>query len=288
MDDLNGKVALVTGASRGVGAATSLALARAGCDVACAARSTVTTPQRTAGTLDETVAAITATGRRGLAVPTNLAVDQQVEAMVDATVEHFGRLDILVNNAAITFIGDLDIPLHRYDLVMQVNLRAPMIAMRRAVPAMAAVGGGTIINVSSVAALYPHASLMAYGMSKIGLERLTVDAAAQLASSGIAVNCFRIDIPVASEGFVANTPGVDHSNWEPSEVAAEGIVWMAGQPPSYSGRRESMYALRHREGIMASRVPVPTRVAPPVELFDGLAAVSEAGFEEPYPDDQGG
>jgi citronellol/citronellal dehydrogenase len=287
MDDLNGKVALVTGASRGVGAATSLALARAGCDVACAARSTVTAPQRTAGTLDETVAAIAATGRQGLAVPTNLAVDQEVEAMVDATVEHFGRLDILVNNAAITFIGDLDIPLHRYDLVMQVNLRAPMIAMRRAVPAMAAVGGGSVINVSSVAALYPHASLMAYGMSKIGLERLTVDAAAQLAPSGIAVNCFRIDIPVASEGFVANTPGVDHSNWEPSEVAAEGIVWMAGQPPSYSGRRESMYALRHREGIMASRVPTPTTVAPPVELFDGLAAVSQAGFEEPYPDDQG-
>jgi NAD(P)-dependent dehydrogenase (short-subunit alcohol dehydrogenase family) len=287
MDDLNGKVALVTGASRGVGAATSLALARAGCDVACAARSTVTAPQRTAGTLDETVAAIAATGRQGLAVPTNLAVDREVEAMVDATVEHFGRLDILVNNAAITFIGDLDIPLHRYDLVMQVNLRAPMIAIRRAVPAMAAVGAGCVINVSSVAALYPHASLMAYGMSKIGLERLTVDAAAQLASSGIAVNCFRIDIPVASEGFVANPPGVDHSNWEPSEVAAEGIVWMAGQPPSYSGRRESMYALRHREGIMTSRVPVPTTVAPPVELFDGLAAVSEAGFEEPYPDDQG-
>jgi citronellol/citronellal dehydrogenase len=289
MDDLDGKVALVTGASRGVGAATAVALARAGCDVACAARATAAAPQRTAGTLDETVAAIEAAGRRGLAVPTNLAVDREVEAMVAATVDRFGRLDILVNNAAITFIGDLDIPLHRYDLVMQVNLRAPMIAMRRAVPAMRSAGGGTIINVSSVAAMYPHASLMAYGMSKIGLERLTVDAAAQLAASGIAVNCFRIDLPVASEGFVANTPGVDHSNWEPSEVAAEGIVWMAGQPASYSGRRESMYALRHREGIMASQVPVPASVAPPVELFDGLAAlaVADAGFEEPYPDDPG-
>jgi len=288
MDDLDGKVALVTGASRGVGAATAVALARAGCDVVCAARATAATPQRTAGTLDDTVAAIGAVGRRGLAVPTNLAVDEQVEAMVDATVDHFGRLDILVNNAAITFVGDLDIPLHRFDLVMQVNLRAPMIAIRRAVPAMRSGGGGTIINVSSVAALYPHSSLMAYGMSKIGLERLTVDAAAQLAPSGIAVNCFRIDIPVASEGFVANTPGVDHSNWEPSEVAAEGIVWMVERPPSYSGRRESMYALRHREGIMASRVAMPVTVPPPVELFDGLATVPETGFEEPYPDDQGG
>jgi NAD(P)-dependent dehydrogenase (short-subunit alcohol dehydrogenase family) len=285
MDDLDGKVALVTGASRGVGAATAVALAEAGCHVACAARATRAEPQRTSGTLDETVARIAAAGRQGLALPTNLAVDAQVEAMVADTVDHFGRLDILVNNAAITFVGGLDIPLHRFDLIMQVNLRAPMIAIRQAVPAMRAAGGGVVINVSSVAALYPHSSLMAYGMSKIGLERLTVDAAVQLASSNIAVNCFRIDVPVASEGFVANTPGVDHSNWEPSSVAAEGIVWMVSQPPAYSGHRESMFALRRREGIMASRIPTPPTEAPPVELHDGLVAVADAGFVEPYPDD---
>jgi NAD(P)-dependent dehydrogenase (short-subunit alcohol dehydrogenase family) len=285
VDDLEGKVALVTGASRGVGAATAVRLAEAGCEVACAARSTRSQPQRTVGTLDETVDRIEAVGRRALAVPTNLAVDTEVEAMVARTVAHFGRLDILVNNAAITFVGDIDIPLHRYDLIMQVNLRAPLIALREAVPAMRAVGGGSVVNVSSVAALYPHASLMAYGVSKIGLERLTVDAASQLASSNIAVNCFRIDVAVASEGFVANTPGVDHSNWEPSEVAAEGILWMVRQPPGYSGRRESMFALRQREGIMASRVPAPQNVAPPQELYNGLAAVGDAGFEEPYPDE---
>jgi NAD(P)-dependent dehydrogenase (short-subunit alcohol dehydrogenase family) len=160
-----------------------------------------------------------------------------------------------------------------------------MIAIRQAVPAMRAAGGGVVINVSSVAALYPHSSLMAYGISKIGLERLTVDAAVQLASSNIAVNCFRIDVPVATEGFVANTPGVDHSNWEPSSVAAEGIVWMVSQPPAYSGHRESMFALRRREGIMASRIPAPPTEAPPVELHDGLMAVADAGFVEPYPDD---
>ena len=102
--------------------------------------------------------------------------------MVATTIDHFGRLDILINNAAITFIGDLDIPLHRFDLVMQVNMRAPMIAIRQAVPAMRAAGGGSVVNVSSVAALYPHPSLMAYGMSKVALERLTVDAASQLAA----------------------------------------------------------------------------------------------------------
>ncbi len=286
MDVLEGKVALVTGASRGVGAATAVALAEAGCDVACAARSTQTNPQRTPGTLEETIAGVEAVGRRGLAIPTNLAVDDEVVAMVARTVDHFGRLDVLVNNAAITFIGDIDIPLHRYDLIMQVNLRAPLIAIREAAPAMAATGdGGVVINVSSVAAMYPHQSLMAYGISKIGLERLTVDAALQLAPSDIAVNCFRIDIAVASEGFVANTPGADHSDWEPSAVAAEGILWMVRQPLSYSGRRESMFALRQREGIMASRIAHPATEPPPVELHNGLVAATESYFEEPYPDD---
>jgi citronellol/citronellal dehydrogenase len=286
MEDLAGKVALVTGASRGVGAATAVALAQEGCHVACAARSTRSAPQRTAGTLDETLERVVAAGVRGLAVPTNLAIDEEVDAMVERTVEHFGRLDVLVNNAAITFVGDLDIPLSRFDLVMQVNLRAPLLAIRRAAPAMRRQGGGAIVNVSSVAALYPYPALMAYGVSKVGLERLTLDAAAHLAKDRIACNCFRIDIPVASEGFLANTPGADHANWEPPAVAAEGIVWMLRQPVTYSGRRESMFALRQREGIMASQVARPVTEAPPVELFNGLASTAGSYFEEPYPDEE--
>ena len=282
--DLEGKVALVTGASRGVGAAAAVALAEAGCDVACAARSTQGAPQRTPGTLEETAARVGKTGRRALIVPTNLADEEEVVAMVRATEDAFGRVDVLVNNAAITFIGDLDIPMKRHDLVMEVNLRAPLIACRAAVPGMQERGEGAILNVSSNAALYPHPGVMSYGISKIGLERLTVDLARQLQRWSIAVNCFRIDLAVASEGFIANTPGVDRSTWEPPEVAAEGIVWMLRQPPSYSGRREGMYALRHREGIMASRAEVPSGNAPPVmELYDGLAPDTETTFREPYP-----
>ena len=284
--DLAGKVALVTGASRGVGAATAVALAEAGCDVACAARATNQSPQRTPGTLDDTVGRIEAIGRSGLAVETNLADEAQVVAMVARTCEYFGRLDVLVNNAAITFVGDLDIPLKRHDLVMEVNLRAPLIAIREAVKGMKERGEGAILNVSSVAGLYPHPGLMSYGISKVGLERLTIDVACQLQPWHIAVNCFRIDIPVASEGFVANTPGQDRSTWEPCEVAAEGMVWMLRQPPEYSGRRESMFALSRREGIMASRAERPVRgPAPPQELFDGLAPLSPTTFREPYPDD---
>ena len=107
-------------------------------------------------------------------------------------------------------------------------------------------------------------------MSKLALEHLTLDAARELHPQGTNVNCFRIDVPVASEGFLANAPGADHDTWEPCEVAAEGVVWMLRQPPAYTGRRESMHALREREGIMASRARTPSPHDPPLALFDGL------------------
>jgi NAD(P)-dependent dehydrogenase (short-subunit alcohol dehydrogenase family) len=281
--DPDGKVALVTGASRGVGAAVAVALARAGCQVACAARSTKDAPQRTSGTLDETVYRIEELGGTALAIPTNLAVEDDVTAMVHRTADRFGGLDILINNAAVTFIGDLQVSLRRHDLMMDVNFRAPFLAIREAVPIMVERGEGCVINVSSAAALYPYSDNMSYGISKIALERLTVDAAKQLQPANIAVNCFRIDLPVASEGFVANTEGVDRSGWEPCEVPAEGILWMIRQPPPYSGRRESMYGLRQREGIMPSRSEKPYEGPhPPVELFNGLAPIGESHYKEPY------
>ncbi|HEU5302548.1 MAG TPA: SDR family NAD(P)-dependent oxidoreductase [Acidimicrobiia bacterium] len=252
--NLDGTIAVVTGASRGVGAATAVALAERGCRVACAARATADNPQPTEGTIDETVARIRDAGGEAIAVPTNLAVDAEVERMIATTVEALGPVDVLVNNAAITFPGDLALSMKRHDLVFAVNLRAPLLAIQAVAPGMRTRGRGSIVNVSSVAGLNYFPGLMAYGMSKIALEHLTVSAAAQLRPDGVAVNTFRIDIPVASEGFLANAPDVDHSDWEPSEVAAEGIVWMLEQPPSYTGRNEGMAALRAEHGIMASRV----------------------------------
>jgi NAD(P)-dependent dehydrogenase (short-subunit alcohol dehydrogenase family) len=131
-------------------------------------------------------------------------------------------------------------------------------------------GAGAIVNLSSMAALVPIPGLMSYGVSKIALERVSVDAATQLAPDGIACNVFRIDVPVASEGFVANTPGMDRSDWEPCAVAAEGICWMLRQPPAYTGRLESMYELRRREGIMASRAARPFTGVPVTSLQAGV------------------
>ena len=251
--NLDGKVAIVTGASRGVGAAIAVALADAGARVACAARATDADPLRLPGTIDATVRRIGDAGGEAIAVPTNLAHEDDIERMVTTTVDHFGRLDVLVNNAAITFPGDLDVPLKRYDLMMAVNLRAPLVAAHAAVPHMRQRGEGAVLNLSSAAALGYIPGLMVYGMSKIALEHLTVSLAEQLRPDRIAVNTLRIDVPVASEGFVANLPDADHSSWQPTEVPAEGVVWMLHQPPSYTGHNVSMVELGAEHGIMASR-----------------------------------
>ena len=257
--DLEGAVAIVTGASRGVGAATAELLAKRGCKVACAARATDASPLPIPGTIDDTVARITKAGGDAIAVPTNLASDPDVERMVATTINRFGRVDVLVNNAAITFPGDLELPMKRFDLVMQVDLRAPLLAMRAVMSGMQERRRGAIVNVSSVAGLNYFPGLMAYGMAKAALEHLTVSAAHQLRPFDITVNTFRIDVPVASEGFVFNMPDADRSDWEPSEVAAEGIVWMLQQPPSYTGRNVGMAALRAEHGIMPSRAARPHR-----------------------------
>ena len=175
----------------------------------------------------------------------------------------------------------------RYDLIMQVNLRAPMIAIRQAVPAMRAVGGGSVVNVSSVAAMFPHPSLMAYGISKIGLERLDRRrrrSARPRPTSPSTASASTWRWPPRDSWptpRVSTTPTGSPPRWLPRASCG----WCAS-PPAYSGRRESMFALRRREGIMASRVPVPQATAPPEELHDGLVAVGDAGFAEPYPDDR--
>lgn len=136
---------------------------------------------------------------------------------------------------------------------------------------MAEAGGGAIINISSLAALNSYPDMLSYGVSKIALEHLTLDAARALRPEGIAVNYFRVDIPVLGEGSIANRPGADLSDWEPCPVAAEGILWMLRQPSSYTGQRESMYHLRKRERIMTSQAERPYQgPSPRLDIANGL------------------
>lgn len=240
----SGQSVIVTGASRGVGKAIAVELGRRGATVVCAARASADNPLRLPGTVDETARLVTEAGGVGLAMPCDLTDDDDVSRLVEVTMERFGRLDILVNNAAVTFGGDLDIEMKRFDVMMRINVRAPLLATRLARPHLAAApGGGRILNVGSVTATGYFPTMMTYGMSKAALEHLTVTSAAVLSGSGIAVNCYRIDIQVASEGYVMNAPDADHSTWADTATAADGAVWMLSQPTDWTGRVVPMLAL---------------------------------------------
>jgi citronellol/citronellal dehydrogenase len=112
---------------------------------------------------------------------------------------------------------------------------------------------GAILNVSSAAAVMPIPGLLVYGVSKAGLERLTTGAAEELRVHGVTVNCLRIDVPLASEGFVYNAPELDKSDWQPTEVGAAAALWMLGQPPAFTGQVKSLSELRGEPGATVGR-----------------------------------
>ena len=244
-----GKTAVVTGASRGIGKATAILLGSFGANVACAARATAENQFKIPGTVDETAEKVNEAGGEGLAISTDLSKSEDIENMVATTAEHFGGIDILVNNAAVTFAGDMEMQIKHFDLIYNINVRAPFLVSSLAKPYLAK-DGGRILNISSVSSRFYIPNMMAYGMSKAALDHLTVSMAAQYKAQNIAVNCFRIDTQVASEGYVMNAPDADHSSWLPTSVAAEGICWMLAQPDAYTGQIEDMLELGERTKCM--------------------------------------
>jgi 3-oxoacyl-[acyl-carrier protein] reductase len=156
MSDLAGKVALVTGASRGIGAEIARTLARHGAAVAFTYRSA-------ADQAHGVEKAIQSDGGRALAVQADNADPEAVRAAVEAAVAEFGGLDILVNNAADTGRGDLEhIAVARWDTIMAVNLRAPFILLQESIAPMRARGGGSIVNIGSILAYVGEPKLGAY------------------------------------------------------------------------------------------------------------------------------
>ena len=279
--NLDGKIALVTGASRGMGAAVAIALAEKSAKVAIAARSTGDNPTALPGTLEETAERIRALGGEALIVPTNLAKDEEVVAMVERTVEHFGRIDILINNAALAVPNDngMNLTTKHFNLLMAVNTRAPMVASAVAARHMIKQGAGAIINVSSAAGVYRVPALTAYGMAKLALEHYTVMFADELAGAGVSVNCFRIDIGTASEGLLARSDDHHADEWEPPAVTAEGFIWILEQGPEYTGQVLSMATLRREAGVMKTRVSKPNEAPPgatilPEPLVRGHAPIA--------------
>lgn len=239
---LANKVAIVTGASRGIGKATALGLARAGASVVVAARSESERAQAP-GTIYATAAEITALGGTALPVRCNVREEQSIHDMVRQTLDAFGRIDALVNNAGIgTYRPFLESTLREWDLVLDINLRATYIGCRTVAPVMVEQGGGSIINISSHAADNIFSSTLsadagadvallgqAYGVAKAAVERLSWGLSAELGPHNIAVNVLRPLRPVLTEGFQAQRPDADYSAWATPEAMVKAAVFLAGQ-----------------------------------------------------------
>jgi 2-deoxy-D-gluconate 3-dehydrogenase len=182
MFSLEGKVAIVTGASRGIGRAIALAFARAGADVGVAAR--------TEGDLKELAAEIEAEGRRAAILPTDVTSRDQIQEMVDRTVSELGRLDVLVNNAGGTrFMSPLvGLRADGWDKVMALNLDSVFHATQIGAQAMLASGGGSIIQIASVAGIMGAQGLAFYSAAKGGVRLMTQAVAKELAQSNVRVN----------------------------------------------------------------------------------------------------
>ena len=252
---LAGQVAVVTGASRGIGRAIAVEFARAGADIVVAARSSEKAPSKLPGTIEETARQVEAAGRRpngrpsgrALAVPMDVTDEAQVQAMAQRTLDEFGRADILVNNAGISFPAPFSqTPLKRWDLVMNVNLRGPIMCTQAFLPHMLERGSGRIINISSYLAEVLMPGMMSYSVSKIALEKFTQALAAELEPKSIPVNALRIEMWIATEGAQYSNPNIDYSTWEKPEAASEATLWLATRDPSYTGQVVTIAEVRQQ------------------------------------------
>jgi NAD(P)-dependent dehydrogenase (short-subunit alcohol dehydrogenase family) len=148
---LEGKVAIITGASRGLGKAFALDFAREGADVVVAARTE--TEGNIPGTINQTADEIEAIGRRALAVRCDVTKEESVEEVVKKTLDEFGRIDVLVNNAGVAWWPPItETPLKRFELVLRVNLIGAFLCVKAVLPTMIEQKRGSIINISSLAA----------------------------------------------------------------------------------------------------------------------------------------
>ncbi|MBA4181117.1 MAG: short chain dehydrogenase [Anaerolinea sp.] len=234
---LEGKIALVTGASSGIGRATALAFAREGAAVVVAARRQSET--------QETARQITGAGGRSLAVATDVSSEPQVRALVEAALRTYGRLDIAFNNAG---IFGAEGPMHAvtteyWDSIMATNLKGTWLCMKHEIPPMLEQGGGSIVNMSSTAGLTGWSAAALYSASKFGVVGLTKSAALQYAPAGVRINAVcpaftRIEsmdsmlatAPAAGEQMAASIP---LGRIGTMEEVAEAVLWLSSDAASF-------------------------------------------------------
>jgi NAD(P)-dependent dehydrogenase (short-subunit alcohol dehydrogenase family) len=229
-EELSGRVALVTGASSGLGRATALALAAAGADVAVLARGSAD--------LERTADEVRSTGRSAVTVVVNLEESDDIGQAVERVQGELGGVDILVNAAGTDAPGSVvDLDVAGWDRVLDVNLRATFLLSKAVFPGMRERGGGTIVNVGSVAGRRGWANAAAYCASKFGLTGLTQALAAEGRSHRIRVCLLYPGAMDTSWGVWSSEerdPAKEESapaNAMPPEHVAALITWIASAPP---------------------------------------------------------
>lgn len=247
---LEGRVAIVTGASRGIGADIALELGRAGVSVVVAARSEIEPDPRLPGTIHSVAAAIEADGGTALPVRADLSEPADLEDLVAKTLQRFGRIDILVNNAAVSGGGNIDqLSPRRMELLWSLDLRAPIRLIQLVLPHMREQGGGHIVNISSVAAVRevgpaPYVderagSSLLYGPLKRALNGFSELLARDLWFEGskVSVNVLSPMGRVKTPGnlLLGNDPDDPVTDFEAAEAMAKVARWICEQPPEFTG-----------------------------------------------------
>jgi len=222
MSSLQGKTLFITGASRGIGLAIALRAARDGANVAIAAKSAVPNP-KLPGTIHTAAAAVDSAGGHGLALQCDIREEADVHAAVAATVERFGGIDILVNNAsAIWLRGIADTPMKRFDLMQQVNARGTFLCSQACLPHLERAANPHILTLAPPPNLdskwwAPHTG---YTLAKMGMSFVTLGLAAELGVRGIAVNALWPRTVIATDA-INMIPGVDVSQCRKPEIVAD-------------------------------------------------------------------
>jgi len=220
---LGGKTLFVTGASRGIGKAIALRAARDGANVAVAAKTDRKHPLLP-GTIHDTVEEIEAAGGKALAIRLDIRDDEAVEAAVERAVSHFGSLDILVNNAsAIMLKGTLELPMKRYDLMFDVNVRGTYTVSRACIPHLRKAANPHVLNLSPPLNLNPEwfGQHVAYTMAKYGMSMCVLGMAEEFRAEGIAFNALwpRTVIATAAINVLGGT--VKPENCRTVEIMAD-------------------------------------------------------------------
>jgi citronellol/citronellal dehydrogenase len=231
MATLSGKTLFITGASRGIGRAIALRAARDGANIAIAAKSDVANP-KLPGTIHTVAAEVEAAGGRALALRCDIRDEDSVGAAVAATVDAFGGIDALVNNAsAIWLRGALDTPMKRFDLMQQVNARGSFVCAQACLPYLLKAPDPHILTLAPPPSLDPKwwGPHTAYTLAKMGMSFVTLGLAAEFGRQGVAINALWPRTVIATDA-INMIPGVDAANCRKPDIVADAAQAMLSRP----------------------------------------------------------